>query len=576
MLGKENNDNKYMTMKKAIIMLIAALGTVGCMFNAHEEATLKPDLDVIPVEYDDGYIYLDLATGKRAQGSQVYEYATYFFNGHAIVQKEAGCQILDKSFAPINKGFFSQVSIFSDGVAYVVEPGGHIIAIDETGKGLFSLKSAEQAFIFHDGVSVFHTDEGKYGLVNKEGKILITPSDFVDMAPLGSNGMIAAALNTKSGKKWGVITYDKKEVIPFEYDSMPFDLEFIPHSKGIFIVGDKNDRLGVVDTKNSQIVPMEYESLKIQPDGNFLVEKNYSSKGARYGWLDKNGNELIAPLFTAAQPFNNTNYTFAQDPSEHKFGIIDKQGNWVYDPKFEYALTFSDDKLAVVRNSADEYGAVNEKGEYVIKPRYDWLRYLGNGYYIAGNNEEEGIIDSKGESIVRMSDIYEYELPDSQINSYFAVTSEYIDVEGIVDQMVKDLRLIESSAPSREQYEKLFDTKLDEYGWKIIKMESKNNYSVYYSSNADYNYEYDFYDGYVTKHYLTGLKVDFNLDYRVSKGTQLIYNELAKRLGIASRMDKDGNVSGDNTFKPSFLKNCSGTLEDGFEFYFTPDSGKIE
>lgn len=563
-------------MKKLWTLALVVFCATGCKFGGNQEF-FQPDLDVIPVEYDDEYIFLDLSTGKKAVGSQVYDDATFFHGGFALVTQDDVIRIVNKNFQPISKGGFSQATLVSDGIAYVVEPAGHIVAMDQSGKALFYLKDAEMAYLFHDGVSVFCNEEGRYGLVNTDGRILIAPSDFVDMAPIGDGGMICAALSTNAGKKWGVISYDKKEVIPFEYDSIVFGWE-TPETRGknAFIV-EEDEGLGAVDLKNKQLVSPEYSTLILQRDGNFYFEKYYSSKGeSRSGWLDKNGEEMIAPLFSDAFPFTYSNYTLAEDPSEEKYGIIDKKGEWIFDPKFQSGTSFQDNKLAVVMNKAEEFGVIDEKGEFVIKPRYDRLEYLGKGLYVARNDGAEGIVNSKGESVIKMSDLYDFFSPDYDLSDHGAVSSEYVDVEGIVGKMMQDIGLLNSDSPSREQYAKKFGVDLDEYGRRTLKSESKRNYDVVLSAFSDYESDYSFYDGYYLKRYLTELVVDFSLDYgKVSKSLPAIYNELAKRLGAASRMNSDRTVSGDPSFKPSFIKGCHATLSDDLTLYIYPDSGKI-
>ena len=564
-------------MKKILLLLMAGACIMACSTKKGDQVDLK----YLPVGYDDdGKIYLDVSTGKKAENSRRYDNASYFVNGIAIVENEDSLQFINSKFDLISKDKYAEVTYFSDGIAYAVKTNGRIQAIDKSGKVVFTLPDAEYAYRFKDGVSIFMTSDGKYGLVNTSGKILIEPGEF-DEIGAGTNGMIRVAKETKSGRKWGIFTHAKKEVIPCEYENIDFA------SDNTFLV-EKNDKYGLVDMKNREIIGKEYSALFIEDDGMILFGKYYKSKGTRYGWMNKKGEETIDPSFEDVYPFNGTvgfmtfsgNLAAAERPSsksDRTWGYIDKKGEWVIEPKFQSATSFIDKKFALVENEDDEWGVINVKGEYIVKPRYSRVEYFGDGLIWVYNDGEEGIINAKGETVVKLSDSYDFSFPQYALYDFDRVQSQYVDVDAVVDLMMKQVQRLSVMPFTRENIADEFDVQLDSYGRKTLSYDSNDYFTSKLSAFVDYDYDYSFYTGSYYIYYLTNLKAEFNFtSSKVYKNSSLIFNKFAKKLGADCKMEAGGNVTGDRTFKLSSIPGCKGYLDYDFEVSFTPESGKIE
>ena len=65
-----------------------------------------------------------------------------------------------------------------------------------------------------------------------------------------------------------------------------------------------------------------------------IVEKN-----SKYGYIDKQGNEVVACKYDDAEGFSDG---MAIVKKNGKYGYIDKQGNEVVACKYDYAWDFSD------------------------------------------------------------------------------------------------------------------------------------------------------------------------------------------------------------------------------------------
>ena len=583
-------------MKKSFYLLCALIGLSGCF--SKNDNTIEYGLDFIPVEYDNTYIYLDMSSGKKAQKSQVYDEATFFYDGIAAVKTNGTYKFINKQFKPISNDTYSAVTRFNDGVAYAVKPNGHIVAINKSGKPIFELTDADYAFPFNDGVSVISTKDNSYGLINKNGKILIPAQNYFNMGPFGFNGMIRVS----DGTKEGICSYDNKEIIPCEYDNIRIN-QFTGKT---FIVSkydsDYNEVYGVVDMKNKEIIPIEYDKLVEQPDGNYLFEKYYRSKGEkRYGWINSKGEEIIAPLFSDAEPFLYAKLAPAANPSNGKIGFIDKLGDWVIEPKYNDATIFTDNGLAMVENDVDEMGAINTSGKYVIKAKYDDMDYLGKGLYWVENNGTYGIINSKGEQVVRMTDSYRYKKYNEIINENNGIKDQYVDIDDIANRMMKVVNKLRIDNLSMAELEKIFNIGLNRYGWTTLDYQPDYmpdertgpidmDFSSTIDAFVDYESNYSFYNGYSKKYYLSKIKIEFELnDGKVFNSRDAIFNTFAKRLGISEESIKNAPAYNNPEFpiQDGLLPSCNARLINEGEWCsgdfdgrkiiveFTPISGKI-
>lgn len=96
----------------------------------------------------------------------------------------------------------------------------HIAAFDKAGKKVFEVKKADGrgSTDFFDGYLMFTNADGKSGIADKDGEILIRPK-YERMSIIGGGRFFA-----KKGDKWGVVNEKDETVIDFDYDDWYFVL----------------------------------------------------------------------------------------------------------------------------------------------------------------------------------------------------------------------------------------------------------------------------------------------------------------------------------------------------------------
>ncbi|MDH3674622.1 MAG: WG repeat-containing protein [Anaerolineae bacterium] len=117
------------------------------------------------------------------------------------------------------------------------------------------------------------------------------------------------------------------------------------------------------------------------------------------------GNALAAPLPQAEPGL----YPYSADGLT--YGYVDETGEWVIEPKFDFAADFVED-LAVMEQGG-EYGYIDTGGNVVVEPQYDFAADFAFGLAPVVVDGEFGYIDQTGQPVI-----------EPQFNDAYAFTAE--------------------------------------------------------------------------------------------------------------------------------------------------------
>lgn len=94
----------------------------------------------------------------------------------------------------------------------------HIAAFDKTGKKVFEVKKADATMSGHfvGSYLTFGNSDGKYGVADKDGEIVIRPK-YESLVNMGDGRFYA-----KKNDKWGVVNHKDETLIDFEYNDWWF------------------------------------------------------------------------------------------------------------------------------------------------------------------------------------------------------------------------------------------------------------------------------------------------------------------------------------------------------------------
>lgn len=249
---------------------------------------------------------------------------------------------------------------FSEGLALVVEEGGVPTAIDKNGITQFQLKDAQSVENFSEGLAAFSIlgrSHEVWGFANKEGKTIIAPQ--FSATSYFTEGLCAVMNGNGS---WGYINREAELVIDHLYDNAyPFR-----NGKAKVMLRGK---WGIINSKGASVVPPIYNDVDM--DGNIYLVK----KGSKWGWIDKEGKELVPIRFADAYPFNGNKLAAAR--LGDKWGFINGYGKFEIPARYDFAFSFNNGRALV--ESGGRCGFIDETGEYVIQPIYE---HVPGDYFI--------------------------------------------------------------------------------------------------------------------------------------------------------------------------------------------------
>lgn len=237
-----------------------------------------------------------------------------------------------------------RIDFFDKDYAVVVQNGRNGI-VNGKGKVIYPCKS-EIGIEFNNGFASIKED-GKYGIINKKGKI-IYPCKSEEKIYY-TNGIACI----KQNDKYGLIDNKGKIIYPCkssEYilNEGPFiqyneDGKFILKnrsgkllysgknradcSKYMAVIRRDNDKDLIIDVDGNRITNKDYDSAVLTGDDKVIIGVNkpgFDRRNYLYGLIDRNGNEVIAPIYDNIDDIFKTDAFIVE--KDGKTGIINSKG----------------------------------------------------------------------------------------------------------------------------------------------------------------------------------------------------------------------------------------------------------
>lgn len=277
--------------------------------------------------------------------------------------------------------------------------------------------------------------DGKYGIINFEGKSIIKPMyEEIRNMPYREGELIA-----KKQGKYGVVSINGGKLLDFKYDYITGDNYYSEEKKyelDGYIVGINNEdgkmQYGYINNKREQILDVEFDKIyrmndvkddeniyllaekdgKIQlyKNNKLLLDNNYQSinysedsqllilqKDSRYGVTDLNGKQILSVDYEQIRIPGN--YIIAI--KDGKQVIFDLAGTQKENLAYTNILKTENENYNITVDKNDKYGVINKDGNILIENKYNYIQYLYDNYFIVGGETgKSGIINDKGEEIL--------------------------------------------------------------------------------------------------------------------------------------------------------------------------------
>ena len=302
---------------------------------------------------------------------------------------------------------------------------------------------------------------GKYGYKSEEGAIVISPR-YVNAS------------------YWKDDFYRVTEVG-----------EIVDHSAfGIKVIVTENAKWGYLDDKGKTAIPLQFARAFDFKNGVACV----SLDGKNYGLIDSKGKKLTAFKYTMpiAEAASDVTWDFKNGPAlisvgEDKnrlYGFIDKQGNEIVAPKYSNALKFEEGMAAVKLN--EKWGFVDATGKLVIDYQFDdnvtsMLYSFKEGQAHVKKGGKYVFIDTTGKVVGESFKSRVYSVikagADNFYNGYGMLLKEdattkikYYKPNITLNGQVESLALLDKKTSYNTAYDQLQNPRIAEYKATILKV----------------------------------------------------------------------------------------------------------
>ena len=285
------------------------------------------------------------------------------------VQFEEGesWSIVDKNGKVIVREEYDPESAFSeikDGVFWVLNNGVYqLFSVSQPKKPLTS-EEFSRVTPFYAGRAVVANPNKPIRIIDTKGNTVATlPKDITRCYRFSDDGY--AVFEDENGHQ-GLLNTSGQKVLMTKYVNME------PVTEGlVFAMAPETGNWVIMDVKGRKLGQFDYEEWSFR-EGK-IVAGNFSSEDSPYIVLDKTGKKL--------------------------FEVKKSMARWG-DGYLSGYLCFC--------NTDGKYGVVDDKGEVVIRAKYDRLVNLGSGEFGASKGGKDGVVNAKDETILDFDYSYVY------------------------------------------------------------------------------------------------------------------------------------------------------------------------
>ena len=176
-------------------------------------------------------------------------------------------------------------------------------------------------------------------------------------------------------------------------------------------------------------------------------------KDDKYGFINKEGKEVVRPIYNWADDFSEG---LACVEKDGKYGFINKDGEEVVKPIYDWAADFS---KGLARVKKDGYwGLINKEGKEIIKPVYDDVSNFYEGLVHVKRDDSCYIIDLKNPTYEISVDLQDKTMKwqfsnESKVDEFLNAVNSYIEKRSQIknDEETEVNKFFESL---KKQYEK--------------------------------------------------------------------------------------------------------------------------
>lgn len=293
---------------------------------------------VTPVKYEDAQDFQEnglAAVRIKGEYSLINQYGQFivhpqyssinpFSEGRAIVMDDKGFKVINERGKVLTSKAYSYIGNYKNGRALFSgtnQEGQYLYGfLNKLGKEVIPLQYESASSDFYEGKVVVKNTNGKYELINLNGKTLHSyDHDFVGQY---SEGMMA--FQPDNGGKFGYMNEEGKTVIEPSFTGA----QAFKNGRAVVNVDEQyRFKYGLIDTTGSFVIEPIYNDINMLGENRVAIGKALDEEnpfaGSKYAIADINGRILTEFKYLNVLEFHN-GYASATDAT-HTF-FIDKNG----------------------------------------------------------------------------------------------------------------------------------------------------------------------------------------------------------------------------------------------------------
>ena len=327
-----------------------------------------------------------------------------------------------------------------------------VLTYKENGKyGLINLEGKQITKPVYDEISSINYKEGTFlvkqneleGIINMKGKVIIkceyesvTSDNYYSENGNKKQAGFIVSKKTEDGYRYGYANYRGTIILNPIYTQLERVTE-IANEKGVYFIAFKNGQAGFLKN-NKEILNYEYEDIQYNVLGSIFVTK----RNGKYGAVNQEGTTVLYPEYDNVY----TGGMYLNALKDKDIFIFDLNGNKIETNEVSKTKTENANYYITIDKS-NKYKVVDSKDNIIIDKDYTYIEYLPGDYFIVERDSKSGIIDSNGKSVIELkydsiSRINETDILQMETNKNIALYNlnmkEIVSMDNAIVKEVKD------------------------------------------------------------------------------------------------------------------------------------------
>jgi hypothetical protein len=327
-----------------------------------------------------------------------------------------------------------------------------VLTYKENGKyGLINLEGKQITKPVYDEISSINYKEGTFlvkqneleGIINMKGKVIIkceyesvTSDNYYSENGNKKQAGFIVSKKTEDGYRYGYANYRGTIILNPIYTQLERVTE-IANEKGVYFIAFENGQAGLLKN-NKEILNYEYEDIQYNVLGSIFVTK----RNGKYGAVNQEGTTVLYPEYDNVY----TGGMYLNALKDKDIFIFDLNGNKIETNEVSKTKTENANYYITIDKN-NKYKVVDSKDNIIIDKDYTYIEYLPGDYFIVERDSKSGIIDSNGKSVIELkydsiSRINETDILQMETNKNIALYNlnmkEIVSMDNAIVKEVKD------------------------------------------------------------------------------------------------------------------------------------------